>query len=249
MARSIDRKIADIVNDNYVFGAVLYYFGIEFYEYNDQTLREVCHQRGLSPDSVIRKLESVINVTPKEKLALQDFPMELLVEYLKHSHYLFVKEKLPYIAKLIEHVQARGNYQGVLNDLKFVFPLFVEEFIHHIYEEEDTLFSYVRDLSNYLHGTGNPSRLYYRMENYSLHHFSMEHAEHDDDMKGIRRITSDYQLREGAPLQVRVLFSELESLEQELKIHAKVENDILFPKALMLEQKVRQRMSEKIQFN
>ncbi len=249
MSRSIDRKIEDIVNDNYVFGAVLYYFGIEFYRYNDQTLREVCHQRGLSPGSVSRKLESIENVTREEKLALQNFPMELLVEYLKHSHYLFVKEKLPYIAKLIESVPAEGENKPILEDLKFVFPLFVEEFIHHIYEEEDTLFSYVLELNNYLYGSGNPSQLYYRMENYSLHHFSMEHAEHDDDMKGIRRITEEYQLQANAPLQVRVLFSELQSLEQDLKIHARVENDILFPKALMIEQQVRQHMSEKIKFN
>lgn len=249
MAGSIDRKIEDIVNDNYVFGAVLYYFGIEFYRYNDQTLREVCHQRGLSPQSVIRKLEAIEEVSQAEKLELQNFPMELLVEYLKHSHYLFVKEKLPYIAKLIQHVPADGTYMHILQDLKFVFPLFVEEFIHHIYEEEDTLFSYVLALSNFLNGMGNQGRLYYRMENYSLHHFSMEHAEHDDDMQGIRQITGEYHLEENAPLQVRVLFSELRALEKELKIHARVENDILFPKALMIEQKVRQRMSEKIQLN
>lgn len=249
MSRSFDRKIEDIVNDNYVFGAVLYYFGIEFYQYNDQTLREVCHQRGLSPESLTRKLESIGNVSQKGKVELQNFPMELLVEYLKHSHYLFVKEKLPYIAKLIDHVPSAGPNKAILEDLKFVFPLFVEEFIHHIYEEEDTLFSYVLSLTNYLNGTGNPSSLYYRMENYSLHHFSMEHAEHDDDMKGIRRITEEYYLDDSAPLQVRVLFSELKSLEEDLKIHAKVENDILFPKALMIEQKVRQGISEKIQFN
>ncbi len=249
MPRSLDRKIEDIVNDNYVFGAVLYYFGIEFYQYNDQTLREVCHERGLSPQSLTRKLESIENVSQKEKLELQNFPMELLVEYLKHSHYLFVKEKLPYIAKLIDNVSSDGPNKAILEDLKFVFPLFVEEFIHHIYEEEDTLFSYVLSLTHYLNGKGNPSRLYYRMENYSLHHFSMEHAEHDDDMKGIRRITEEYHLNDTAPLQVRVLFSELKTLERDLKIHAKVENDILFPKALMIEQKVRQHISEKIQFN
>jgi regulator of cell morphogenesis and NO signaling len=249
MAGEINRKISEIVSDNYVSGAVLYYFGIEFYHYNDQTLEEVCHQRGLSPQLVIRQLESVEKVSTEEKLELQKFPAELLVEYLKHSHYLFVKQKLPYIVRLIENIDSKGDMSPILNDLKFVFPLFVEEFIHHIYEEEDTLFSYVLELSAYLRGEGNAGRLYYRMENYSLHHFSMEHAEHDDDMKGIRRITSEYELSENAPLQVRVLFSEFQALEQELKIHARVENDILFPKALMIEQKVRQMMSDKILLN
>ncbi len=249
MSRTIDRKISDIVNDNYVIGAVLYYFGIEFYQYNDETLREVCHHRGLSPQFVTRKLEAIENVTKEEKIELQNFPMDLLVEYLKHSHYLFVKKKLPYIARLIESTPAQGNHTAVIQDLKFVFPLFVEEFIHHIYEEEDTLFSYVLLLKQYLHSEGNPSKLYFRMENYSLHHFSMEHAEHDDDMQGIRKITREYTLEENAPLPLRVLFSELKSLEQELKIHARVENDILFPKALMLEQKVKKQIAEKIQFN
>jgi regulator of cell morphogenesis and NO signaling len=249
MAGEFGKKISEIVNDNYVFGAVLYYFGIEFYRYNDQTLEDVCHQRGLSPQMVIRKLEAIGNVSSEEKLELQKLPAELLVEYLKHSHYLFVKQKLPYIAKLIENVPVCGEMTSILDDLKFVFPLFVEEFIHHIYEEEDTLFSYVLALNNYLRGEGNPGKLYFRMENYSLHHFSMEHAEHDDDMAGIRRITSQYTLADDSPLQVRVLYSELQSLEDELKIHARVENDVLFPKALMIEQKVKQLMADKIMFN
>ncbi|MEL7003781.1 MAG: hypothetical protein AAFN93_13745 [Bacteroidota bacterium] len=68
-------------------------------------------------------------------------------------------------------------------------------------------------------------------------------------MRGIRKITNNYSYEDDAPLHIRVIYNELQLLEQELITHARVENEILFPKALMLERSVKQRMHEIIRFN
>src|SRR5687768_18003330 len=47
------------------------------------------------------------------------------------------KHKLPYIARLVDSFKANhDDYFTVERDLKMVFPLFVEDFIQHIYQEE-----------------------------------------------------------------------------------------------------------------
>jgi len=46
-----------------------------------------------------------------------------------------------------------------------------------------------------------------------------------------------------------VLFSELERFEEKLKVHAKIENEVLFPKALMLEKSVRKKFDSLIRLN
>lgn len=243
------KRINDIVDDNYIYASVLYYLGIEFYNYSDKTLEQVCTDKGLNVEAVINKLESA-NSKNDDYLKLNEYPIDLIVEYLKHTHYVFIKEKLPYIAHLIEKLEDKGGVLGTLEkDLQFVFPLFVEDFIHHIYQEEDSLFSYILLLNKFAGGKGNPSRIYFEIEKHSLQKHAVEHEEHDDEMRGIRKITNNYSFDENSPLHTRVIFSELQCLEKELITHARVENEILFPKALMLERQVKQLMHEKIQYN
>ena len=134
-------------------------------------------------------------------------------------------------------------------DLKLVFPLFVEDFIAHIYEEEDTLFSFIQALERATKGKFNQARLYYLLEKNSVQKFAMGHEVHDDEMEGIRKITKDYFIDATTPLHIKVLYNELKAFEKSLITHARIENEILFPKAMALENRVTQLFWEKAKFN
>lgn len=245
-----DRLISDLVDQDNVRAYVLYYFGIRFYDYSEKTLAEVCRERGLNLDQVIRELESPRESFSEAELPLLSYPIDLIIEYLKHAHFLFVKHRLPYISRLVESFTAdHPIYQPIAKDLKIVFPLFLEDFVHHIYEEEDTLFKYVKLLDNATRGVYNPAKLYYLLEASSLQKFAVDHQVHDDEMAGIRRITRDYEITHDAPLHVKVIFSELLTFEKALQTHARIENEILFPKAMALESRVKKMLGEKIKYN
>jgi regulator of cell morphogenesis and NO signaling len=77
----------------------------------------------------------------------------------------------------------------------------------------------------------------------------MDHEVHDDEMAGIRKITKDYELRPDAPLQIKVIYNELKEFEKSLITHARIENEILFPKAMALERKVKETFFDKAKFN
>jgi regulator of cell morphogenesis and NO signaling len=141
------------------------------------------------------------------------------------------------------------DYFQIERDLKIVFPLFVEDFIEHIYEEEDTLFHYILALENSAKGNFSPGRLYYLLEKNSVQKFAMEHEAHDDVMEGIRKITRDYMVSATAPLHVRVMYNELRAFEQSLITHARIENEILFPKAMGMESNVKKSFFEASKLN
>jgi regulator of cell morphogenesis and NO signaling len=134
-------------------------------------------------------------------------------------------------------------------DLKFVLPLFVEDFIHHIYEEEDTLFTYIKALERAARKTYLPTKLYYLLERHSVQKFAIEHEAHDDEMAGIRKITNDYYVSVETPLHIKVIFQELREFEKSLITHARIENEILFPKAMALEAKVKQLFYDRSKLN
>lgn len=244
-----DTRIAELVDQNYVHAYVLYYFGIRFYEYFELTLDQVCKEKGLKTEQVIKELESPTHLKEAE-LPLVSYPIDLIIQYLKHSHFLFIKHKLPYIARLVESFKAKHeDYVIIERDLKLVFPLFVEDFIEHIYEEEDTLFHYIQALEKAAKGDISPGKLFYMMEKNSIRKFAMDHEVHDDEMEGIRKITKDYKIAPNTPLHIKVMYNELKAFEQSLITHARIENEILFPKAMTLENKVRTAFFEKAKFN
>src|SRR5688572_8104017 len=232
-----DTRISVLVDQNYVHAYVLYYFGIRFFDYSELTLAQVCKKCGLKVEQVIREMEDPTHLREAD-LPLMSYPIDLIIEYLKHSHFLFIKHKLPYIAKLVESFKANhDDYKNVERDLKLVFPLFVEDFIEHIYEEEDTLFHYIQALERASRGKYIYSNLFYLLEKNSVQKFAVEHESHDDEMEGIRRITRDYSIEPTTPVHIKVMYNELKAFEKALITHARIENEILFPKAMAIENK------------
>ncbi len=245
-----NKKISELVEQDFLHAHVLYYFGIPFYEHSSFTLAEVCRLKGIELEMVVRNLKFPDKNFQEIDLPLYSFPLDLILEYLRHSHHLFLKHKLPYIHKLVQHFKAdHADYFQVEKDLKVLFPLFMEDFIHHIYQEEDSLFKYISSLERASKGVFNPSLLYYSFEKISLQRFALEHESHDDEMEGIRKIAKNYFLAANAPLHIKVIFEELKRFEKDLQTHARIENEILFPKALLLESKVKSAFFEKAKLN
>lgn len=245
----VNKTINDIVAEDYVFGYVLHYFGISFYEYSEKTLEQVCQQKGISPEQLERELAS-IRQPHLSRANLDAYPIDLIIQYLKHAHHRFICQKLPYMARLIDDLnEDLIPNPALVRDLKVLFPLFVEDFIHHIHEEEDTLFKYILSLQRASVGEYHWGELYYQMKKYNMSFFAYDHHTHDDEMRGIREFTSGYELGKKPSLHLQVLFAELQALEEDLKIHAQIEDEILMPKGLRLENLVKEMLRQKAKNN
>lgn len=244
------KKIKELVAENYVFASVLYYLGVDYYEYEEDTLEKVCSFKGLQVKHVIDELERITCNEEIANLKLLSFPIDLVISYLKHTHFIFIKKNLPFLVKLINNSKSADPvFTPIEQELKDVFPLFVEDFVHHIYEEEDTLFEHILQLKKIEDKKLNPSTFFYQRAQFSMQKFAIDHEVHDDEMKGIRFLMDQYPITEKAELNTKVLFSELERFEGKLKVHAKIENEVLFPKALMLEKQVRKQFETVIRNN
>ncbi|MCC5928191.1 MAG: hemerythrin domain-containing protein [Cyclobacteriaceae bacterium] len=242
-------KISDIVVKNYMYGYVLYFMGIKFFEHTDKTLEELCRIKGLNPVNVATELESSVSDENESSLDFGKYPVELILQYLSHKHQEFINRKLPYLSRLIDGLPKIYSLDSVREDLKFVFPLFVEDFVQHIYDEENHMFSYIRLLVDASRGLANPSLVYYQSEKHSMEKFSLDHHGVDNEMDGIRSLTENYTLACNESNFYRLTFEALRSFEQELLVHANIENNILMPKAVILENQVRRKYLRKVKLN
>jgi len=243
------RSIAELVNENQGFAAVLHYFGISFFTCEQQSLEEVCLTFKVNPEQVVAELEQWAKSKDPSTEELYLHSIEVLVGYLKKKHRFFIRQELPFLSSMVDGIRNIKHYEPLLCDLRLMFPLFVDDFIHHIHEEEDTLFSRIFQLQEIEKGITPVEKAIQIFENAPIYALAEEHEAHDDEMVGIRRLTGDYQLPVDAPIAIKVLYQELQKLEQELIVHAKIENDLLFPKAVELEKDVKRKLLLKIKSN
>ena len=239
-------SVGDLVSENYVFAAVLHYFGISFYQYPTDSLEKVCLKHKVNPRQLIAQLESWAKEKDPSVEDLYLNPIELLVAYLKKKHYFFVRQELPFLSNLISGIKPDIGYEQLMADLRIMFPLFVEDFIHHIHEEESRLFKRIELLQEIEEGAFQLHDALVILEREPIHALAEQHEIHDDEMEGIRRLTKDYQLESSAPLTMKVLYHELQNFEKELAIHAKIEDELLFPKAVELEKEAVRKIKKQI---
>jgi len=245
----LKKPIKDLVQQNYVFAAVLHYFGISFFQYEHKSLTEVCRKFRINPQQLIDEMEAwSASLDPSEdELYLR--PIEVLVAYLKRKHYFFIRQELPFLADMVEGIREKGEYAQILDDLRIMFPLFVEDFIRHIHEEEKSLFQRIKLLLEIEEGAFELVDALQILDQASIQKMSESHEIHDDEMVGIRRLTKDYYLSADASMGVRVLFHELMNFEKELIQHARIEDRLLFPKAIELEKEALKKLKKLIQKN
>ncbi len=233
-----NKSVFDLVQNDFKYAKALNSFGIEFYKYYNSTLSELCSKRGLNKESLVGYRISLDESFDIDTATLNESPINLVIEYLKHNHSYFINNRLPYIKSLISNLSLEDKKYNFFNDLKFIFPLFYEDFVDHILEEEKYIFTYIQNLQQFDNKVKDHAKLFFASKKISLEEEAKEHREEDSEMSGIRGLTKNYSIKNINNLHLKVIFQELEEFDKELDLHSDIENKILFPRALKLQDKV-----------
>lgn len=227
-----EKTVREVVDENYVYARALHYLGIDFFEAPDKKLKEIIAERGLNKTQLIKSFYSFDSCHRFSFKELESYPIELLTEFLKHSHHIFIKEKLPYIVHLAKKWDGNKELQNLL-------PEFVEDLIRHIYEEEDSTFKYIQLLASIQAGKEKaPFSKLLEFKSISLE-AEFEHHQEEDELDAIRTLIASI---DGSCLHGKVIVNEIKAFDREMIYHAAIENNIFFPKAIALEKKVLKQM-------
>ena len=233
-----DKKVFDLVSDDFRYAKALDSFGIDFFLHYNSTLKDICLENDLDKNSLVGYRISMDESFDLDLETLNSSPINLVIEYLKHNHSYFIKNKLPYIKNLISSLSIEDKKYEFFNDLKFIFPLFYEDFVDHILDEEKYIFTYIQNLYHLDDNVKNHAKIFFEMKSISLKDIAEAHLNEDSEMSGIRGLTKNYSIKNIKNLHLKVIFQELKEFDNELEVHSNIENHILFPRALELQEKV-----------
>lgn len=234
-----EMKIGRMVADDYRCATVFRKYGIDFCCGGGRKLQEVCDEEGHSITDVTTELEALIN---DESTPINDFDnlsLSELSDYIIEKHHTYVKEAIPPLEEFTSKVaRVHGDRLPEVIEISNYFMTMANELISHMMKEENILFPAIKQVQEHADkGLGKPASPFGSVAN-PIGVLEMEHDATGDAMKMIRELTNDFTPPAGACMTHRVSYHKLEEFETMLHEHVHLENNILFPSAIALEEKL-----------
>ncbi|MDJ1472329.1 iron-sulfur cluster repair di-iron protein [Cytophagaceae bacterium DM2B3-1] len=226
--------IGEIVATNYRTADIFDKYGIDFCCGGKRLLADVCTQKGIHFESVLQEVNQLGDSNmPIPMQAYQHWPLDFLIEYIVQTHHQYLQEELPQLAAYLHKlVQVHGSRHPELAQVESLFVSLKNELLSHLWKEENILFPYIKKIVALQKENGKLNCMF------AANPILVMEAEHEtagDLLKEIRQTTQNFTLPEDACTTYRVTFDKLKALEKDLHTHVHLENNILFPKSMMLE--------------
>lgn len=231
--------IGEFVAQDFRTAALFSKYKIDFCCKGNRTLEDVCQSKGLDIDFIENELNIILESKDGNSIDFKSWPIDLLIDYIEKVHHRYIEEKslvlFMYLDKLC---RVHGNHHPELIEINRLFTNSVEELAKHMKKEELILFPYIRKLVTASLTNQPIVKPHFGTINNPI---AMLHHEHDTEgerFRTIAQLTNDYNPPSDACETYKVTFAMLKAFEDDLHKHIHLENNILFPKAIMLEERL-----------
>ncbi|WP_158209330.1 iron-sulfur cluster repair di-iron protein [Myroides phaeus] len=233
-----NRTIGSFVAEDFRTAAVFNKYGIDFCCKGGRTLEEVCEKKKISQTDLEEELDKLLNQKAGNNIDFRAWPLDLLVDYIEKTHHRYVEEKIPVLLQFLNKLcKVHGERHPELFEVNNLFIGCAEELSQHLKKEELVLFPFVKQMVNAtISGQSVQAPHFGTVQN----PVSMMMHEHDGEGERFRKIaalTNNYTPPADACNTYKVTYAMLKEFEEDLHKHIHLENNILFPSAVALEQK------------
>ncbi len=231
----IDKTIGQMVAEDYRTAQVFKEHKIDFCCKGNRTISEVVAKKGLDLQTLLQELDVAKKSDQGDLPDFKTWSLDLLIDYIEKKHHRYVEQQIPILKQYLDKLcRVHGERHPELHDIFNHFNTSAGELAMHMKKEELVLFPWIRKM------VGTPEN-----KNLEPPHFGhvsnpiqMMMKEHDNEgerFRTIAELSNDYTPPADACNTYRVAFSLLQEFEEDLHRHIHLENNILFPKAEILE--------------
>ncbi|NLR57498.1 iron-sulfur cluster repair di-iron protein [Chitinophaga polysaccharea] len=226
--------VGELVAADYRTAAVFKNRGIDFCCNGNRSIADACEKKHLDAGKLISDLQEVAAQTGSATADYNTWPLDLLADYIEKKHHRYVREKIMEIAPFLHKVRSvHGESHPELKEIEILFQESAEELTAHMHKEESVLFPFIRKMV----AAGKMAvHAPFGTVQHPIHAMMQEHENEGERFRRIAVLTNNYTPPEDACNTYRVTYSLLKEYEADLHLHIHLENNILFPRAIALEQ-------------
>lgn len=205
----------------------------------NRPLAEACMQKGLEVEAVVASLkEAAQGNTAAVKDFSQAAPSEL-IRFIVKTHHEYVRHELPRLLAMAERVARKhGPLHPEATQIDRQLNQLADELLMHLQKEELVLFPYIEKLEGKRNGSAQAPEACFASVESPIRMMVHEHENAGALMEQMREATRGFAPWEGACPTTVGLYDGLDAFERDLHRHVHLENNILFPAAIAMEQEV-----------
>ena len=231
----VEKTLTEIVTDNIRSAIVFEEFGLDFCCKGNRSLKAACSDKNLDMQKVVNELTN-LSKNGNGKDNPNEWQLDFLVDYIINNHHQYVRRMIPVISLHADKVASvHGKNHPETIQIADLFLAVREELEMHMMKEERILFPQIKQMnltqkenSQYFSPPFGTIQNPIRMMEY-------EHTSAGETLYQIRELSNNYSHPEDACNTFKALYSELKEFEEDLHKHIHLENNILFPKSIILE--------------
>lgn len=230
-----ERTVADVVTENIKAAHIFKKHGIDFCCGGGVSIQRACEKAKIDSSILLEELKNLDNA-PDRAFDYNSWKLDFLADHIVNVHHHYVEESSPLLlqySKRVNHVH--GSHYTELTEIEELVTKVVQAMAGHQRKEELILFPFIKKLVKAeAEGTEVPSTHFGSVEN-PIHMMEEEHEEAGDILKRIAELSDNFTPPQGACNTYKAFYAKLAEFEEDLHQHIHLENNILFPKALKLE--------------
>jgi regulator of cell morphogenesis and NO signaling len=208
----------------------------------EMALKTLCESRQLDFEIVARELqEATRDMKISSQINFQEWKIDFLIDFITHVHHDYIYQVLPPLKNALETfaITHTHKFPELVNIIGLVEKLFKKLIIHNTHEDE-IIFPYIKQMYSAYKRNEVYGNLFVRTLRKPLNMVEKEQHEISDLLNTLKLITSDFFPPVKVCSSYQVLLSKLRDLYENLLQHQYLEREILFPKAIEIEQKLLQ---------
>ncbi len=223
--------IGEIVASDFRKAEVFKKFGIDFCCGGKVTVGEACLQKRIDRILLESELKRVSTTPVEPSLDFNSWEPGFLCDFIVNTHHRYVRKTLPellYYTQKIATVHGRNHAE--LDEVAGLFGIINEDLLQHLDKEERVLFPGIKEAFTDLNGNFSENKKIITSE---IERMTSEHEVAGEAMDRINRITGNYAVPADGCNTYNVTFKMLSQFEDDLHRHVHLENNILYPKAIL----------------
>ena len=229
--------LSEIVTVNFRAAVVFEKYGLDFCCNGKKPVEQACSEKNLDSSAIMAELANLRNGEAHKDTKFDEWHLDFLIDYIVNNHHNYVIRMLPVISAHAQKVASvHGKNHPETIPVAKIFSAIDLEMKHHMMKEEKILFPHIKYLvKNKNEGLTVESPYFGTIKN-PIAMMEKEHQSAGNGMHDIRSLTNNYEIPADACNTFKVYLQELKEFEEDLHKHIHLENNILFPKAILLEE-------------
>lgn len=232
-----NKTVGEIVKVDFRAADVFSKYGIDFCCGGKITVEQACNNSNSEVERVVADLKSLENQSRSAAFDFDAWDIGFLADYIQNTHHRYVSSAIPQILPLAEKVaDVHGDNHPEVLRINELFQDLAAELESHMQKEEQILFPYIKKLMQQDSAGKCTDPECFGSIGSPIAVMEAEHENAGEILKELSELSGAYTAPEDACNTFRVLYGKLNEFENDLHRHIHLENNILFPKAIALEQ-------------